>query len=480
MPADATATVVLDTPSTITVINEIVRVTAPVHLVKTYSGPQDVIDPDRTYPIQWSCTYGTVVVASRQACRSQPTRAASRSRPTCRSRRFAPPSRVISVHPRTIRRTGGRRRSSHPRPSRRQGTNTITVANTLVRDTGRVIVREDRHRGDRGIHRDGTESSRCTARAASPGHPEIQPRTRDGSIANVGEVIVEPVSIGWSCVGVEETPGQELLRDSSYAWAPAILDPPFTLTLAAPELTFRVENPIVRVTDTFTIIKEVVDPNGVVLPTATFTGTYSCQYGTDPPVTGTWTITPFREQLVHRARAAVPRFGLHRHGGPRRARRDCPTPRTRGARRRLSRRQRSSRGHASVTVTNTVGAAVGRSADHEVGRRPGRRRRRRCRSSKGSGRAFRGRTSTPIGSRSASTPPTIAFTPEDELVPATASCSIIEDTQDANGLRDGSFAWGEPTYEPDDVTLVAGDDRDARRHQHRRARATRTSPSRRW
>ena len=31
--------------------NPIVRVTAPVHLVKTYTGPQGVIDPARTYPV---------------------------------------------------------------------------------------------------------------------------------------------------------------------------------------------------------------------------------------------------------------------------------------------------------------------------------------------------------------------------------------------------------------------------------------------
>ena len=42
-------------------------------------------------------------------------------------------------------------------------------------------------------------------------------------------------------------------------------------------------------------------------------------------------------------------------------------------------------------------------------------------------------------------------------MPATAVCSVTEDTlDDAVGLRDGSFGWGEPTYSPDTVELVAG------------------------
>ena len=50
VPADATATVCSGTPPTITVINEIVRVTAPVRLVKTVSGTQGVIDPAKHLP----------------------------------------------------------------------------------------------------------------------------------------------------------------------------------------------------------------------------------------------------------------------------------------------------------------------------------------------------------------------------------------------------------------------------------------------
>ena len=50
------------------------------------------------------------------------------------------------------------------------------------------------------------------------------------------------------------------------------------------------------------------------------------------------------------------------------------------------------------------------------------------------------------------------FDAADLRVPATASCTVIEDTLATQSLRDGSFTWAEPTYSPDPptVTLVAG------------------------
>ena len=55
--------------------------------------------------------------------------------------------------------------------------------------------------------------------------PEIPVRFADGTIADGGEVPIEPVSIGWTCFGFEDTPSQDLLRDASYAWGPAVLTP---------------------------------------------------------------------------------------------------------------------------------------------------------------------------------------------------------------------------------------------------------------
>lgn len=49
----------------------------------------------------------------------------------------------------------------------------------------------------------------------------------------------------------------------------------------------------------------------------------------------------------------------------------------------------------------------------------------------------------------------VAFTVADQRVPASAECALEEDTPGSTGLVDGSFAWGEPTYHPESVTLRA-------------------------
>ena len=53
-------------------------------LVKTFTGPQGVIDPARTYPITWSCTYGGASVGRRHGRTSSPVPPGSRWPPTSR------------------------------------------------------------------------------------------------------------------------------------------------------------------------------------------------------------------------------------------------------------------------------------------------------------------------------------------------------------------------------------------------------------
>ncbi len=290
VPADPVS-VALDAPQTITVTNPILRVTAPVQLVKQFSGAQGVVDPDFNYAISWSCTYDGAVVASGDelvpagaggivvADAVPVTSLCTATENVAGLPTFADPAfrwETPVITDTTV---------AAPGP------NTITVANSLVRDNGRVIVRKvvtGATDGYIGTGDDFTLHGQCRV----PDHPEIPVRTRDGSIANGGEVTIEPVSVGWTCFGTEDTPSQDLLKDASYAWGPAVLTPPgdFVLTRGAPgqvpEQVFVAENPIVRVTSTFTIVKNLVDPNGIVSPTATFRGTYSCQYGTDPPSPG--------------------------------------------------------------------------------------------------------------------------------------------------------------------------------------------------
>ncbi len=173
------------------------------------------------------------------------------------------------------------------------GPNTVTVANTLTRDSGTVLVRKQVTGATEGYVNLGTGAQDFTLHGSCivPAAPAIPRRFADGTIADGGEVPIT-ASIGWTCSGYEDTPSQDLLRDASFAWAPAILTPAgeFTLTRAQPVQVFLAQNPIVRVSSSFSIEKTVVDPNGVVDPAAQYSGTYSCQYGTDAPVTGLWTV----------------------------------------------------------------------------------------------------------------------------------------------------------------------------------------------
>ena len=59
----STVTVVLGSTATVAIDNPIVRVTQPLTLVKSFSGAQGVVDPARTYPVTWSCTYRGAQVA---------------------------------------------------------------------------------------------------------------------------------------------------------------------------------------------------------------------------------------------------------------------------------------------------------------------------------------------------------------------------------------------------------------------------------
>ena len=123
-----------------------------------------------------------------------------------------------------------------------------------------------------------------------PGQPQIPTRYADGSIADGGRSTSSP-PLGWTCSGFEDSPGQNLLRDASYAWGPPVItgtpplaaDGTFVLPSNGAIQIFKVVNPIVRVTDSFTITKAIVDPNGVVQPSATFAGTYRCVYSEGQP-----------------------------------------------------------------------------------------------------------------------------------------------------------------------------------------------------
>ena len=455
-PADATVTVPVDGTATIGVQNPIVRVTAPVHLVKTFTGPQDVVDPARTYPVSWSCTYaGAVVVSGDENIVADPNGiivaddVPVTSECTATEGDLGTPSEDPAYRWEEPVITGTTVTLG--------GQNTMTVANTVAHDNGQVIVQKQVIGETDGYIGTG-EAFTLHGQCSVPG-TDIPVRIRDGSIADQGEVVVEPVSIGWTCFGVEDTPTQDLLADASYSWGEPILTPsdPFVLTLEDPELVFLVQNPIVRVTSSLTIVKVIDDPFGAVDTGATFTGSYSCVHDPDEPIEGTWEIGPqdngifvVPEPLFIGSTCTVtentPDPGDLTDGSFTWAEPVIDGPATVEA-----------GGSSTVTVTNTVDRLWGGLqvvkivVDPDGGVLPGATFPGVWECTQG-GDSYSGRFIAAPGET------TTVFTPDDERVPATARCTITEDTPlEGAELLDASFTWGPARYRPAAVTLVAGE-----------------------
>lgn len=464
-PGNATVTIAVDTSRTIAVTNPIVRVSAPVRLVKTLSGPQGVVPANRTYPVTWSCTYGgnqiagdTLDLTADPAGVVLPDEVPLTAECTASEGTLAPPSADPAFRWLDPQITGVTVTAAGP--------NTITVANSFTRDEGTVTVHKEVTGATGGYvnlgdptKQDFTMHGQCLV----PGHPEIPTRYADGDIADGGSVVIDPVSVGWTCSGYEDTPSQGLLRDTSYAWGTPIitgrpaLTPPvggtFTLPGDGANQDFFVANPIVRVGSTFKITKSVVDPFGVVPEESTFTGTYSCSYGSDSPVTGAWSLTngeTFTGPSVYlNSVCTVTEDPLGTTGLPD-ASYAWGSPTIGGPVTVVP------GGTATVAVTNTVnrlygGLQVTKTLVDPDGGAP-------------AGLQFGGVWTCTIGDQTysdrftvAAGAPAVLFTPANERVPATAVCSIIEDTPDPTVLFDQSFGWAPPTYDPADVTLASGE-----------------------
>ena len=471
-PVGGAVTVEEGTPQTVVIANEIVRVYAPVRLVKSYTGPQGVLDPARTFPVTWSCVYdgpepvsvgGTVDVPVDPAGvlladEIPVTAACSATEGTLSPPNADPAFRwlvpVITGTTVTV-----------------AGPNIVTVANSLTRDDGivrvlKVVTGETDGYVNRGT---GDEDFTLHGQCSVPGQPQIPTRYADGSIADGGSRDIV-ASVGWTCSGYEDTPGQDLLKDDSYAWGTPILtgtpplaaDGTFVLPTDDAVQIFRAENPIVRVRSAFTITKDIIDPNGIVLPSAVFTGTYRCIYGegeADEEIEqGDWSITPavlptFQVQdVLIGSVCSVTENDPGTTGLPDASWAWAPSliedadTVVVGA-------------TASVAVTNTAirlygGLQVIKTVvDPDGGVLPGATFSGAWQCQQGRD-TYAGRFVAPVNGA------TVLFTPASEEVPATATCSITEDTLNGAGLRDGSFAWGEPTYSPASVVLVPGQTAD--------------------
>ncbi len=140
-PADATVSVSAGATATLAVDNPIQRVTAPVNLLKRYAGPQGVVDPTFTYPVSWSCTYGGSTVASGDqdlvagAAATQVATVPVTSSCTATEATLDAPSADPAYRWAAPTITGTTITTG--------GTNTVTVTNSVVRNTGRVLISKE-------------------------------------------------------------------------------------------------------------------------------------------------------------------------------------------------------------------------------------------------------------------------------------------------------------------------------------------------
>ena len=188
------------------VTNPIVRVTAPVRLVKSFDGPQGVVDPARTYPISWSCSYagsevdgGTVDVGRRPGGRAgRRRRAADHAVCTATEGDLGPPSPDPAFRwepPDITDTTVTGARAEHHHSWRTRSPATTAPSGSQGRDR--------RHRGLPRLapDEDFTLHGQCSRDRRSR---RSRRRTADGPSPTAARDIV--ASVGWTCSGLRGHP----------------------------------------------------------------------------------------------------------------------------------------------------------------------------------------------------------------------------------------------------------------------------------
>ena len=108
------------------------------------------------------------------------------------------------------------------------------------------------------------------------------------SVTAGGTERIDGIPLGATCT-VTESADRPALADGSYAWGDVAIAPEtVTITEAGQVIDVQVTNQIDRVYGAVAVSKTLIAPDGVVDPARSYSGTWTCQYGTDAPVTGEW------------------------------------------------------------------------------------------------------------------------------------------------------------------------------------------------
>lgn len=168
------------------------------------------------------------------------------------------------------------------------GTATVTVTNPTVPIYGRVAVVKAVTPQDASTAVAGGARFALTVACNAPAEGDATNYTHTFSAALGTPETTPNLPVGTSCQVTEAPPSPSALLDDSYRWGPTPAAQSVTV-LRDQVSTVTVTNQIVRAYGTLRIVKAINDPFGLPgAATTTFSGTWTCHYGDDPPLTGTW------------------------------------------------------------------------------------------------------------------------------------------------------------------------------------------------
>ncbi|HHW82943.1 MAG TPA: hypothetical protein GX743_03850, partial [Actinomycetales bacterium] len=430
---------------TVTVTNTIERVHAPVTLVKTLTDPDAVTDPALVYSGTWSCQYGEDAPVTGEWSTTAGAQAITLSEDIL----VGSVCTVTENVPESAPAVNGDPSYHWAEPTITGVTTTASggqasVANEVLRDLGTIPVSKTVTGATEGYLGDGEEPYGFTVNyVCSAGD-----LTKSGSLTvpNGQEATLTEVPYGWTCTFTESAPSADVLVDDSYAWGPYMIEPASVEMGADTSTTVTVTNPIQRVHGGVMVDKVLVDPDGVVDAARTFTGTVTCQYGEDDPLTGTWTLAATDPAMpVVFEGGAQPLVGStctvteERPGNP------SPDPSYVFQTPETTTIESLPATGGTLTVTNTVDRQYGAFEVHKVvtGETAG--------FTGGDARVFEvaytctaGEGTTPV---TGTTPIADGGTVSVDGIPAGWSCSVSE-TPPTGNLVDGSYTWGTPVVEP--------------------------------
>ena len=439
------------------VTNQIDRVYGAVAVSKTLIAPDGVVDPARSYGGTWTCQYGTdapvtgewstaagetaavlsdQILVGSECTATENTLDAPSGDP---SYRWLEPVIVDA----TVDGAGG--------------TAVVAVTNEVIRDMSTVTVSKSLTGAIEGFT-GGTDdvfqvNYECTTPGVTGSYTGSVTVGADADPVSLFANQLAGVPDGWTCTVTETAPTGNL-ADGSYAWGEPTITPATFVVGETADLNVTVENTIERVYAPVTLVKIINDPDLVVDPARVYTGSWTCQYGTDTPVTGQWenTIsggaitlsedilvgsecTATEDELTAPAMNGDPSYTW---GTP--VIEDAQVTAGGGQ---ISVTNPVVRGLGAFTITKEVTGATegytGADGEHFTVTYL-------CASGE-----FQMRDTVTIANGGSVTIPD---------VPLGWTCALGESAPSADLLVDGSYAWGLPVYEPGNVTLTA-DEPDA-------------------